>query len=143
MLGASMYGCVYYAEQPASPIEVTFQTGISGTQCMDQNGNGGSFSVTNGGVTCYRIGYVENRPYDKGCDNCLVRDSNWAVSYNTNMSQSGSTNSYWTANYEGRDECEMNLQDSVAGTNVCGSAALCTTSDYEWGYDTTPTLYVS
>ena len=138
-----MYGCVYYAEKPTRPINVNFQVGIGGTQCMDSSGSDGSFTVTDGDVTCYSIGYVQNKPYDTGLDNCVVRDSNWAVSYHTNMSQSGSTSSYWTANYKGRDYCEMYLINQSDGTNVCGSADLCSNAEFDWGYDKTPTYYVS
>ena len=142
-LGAYMNGCVYYAEKPSDPINVSFQVGIGGTQCMDHNGTDGSFTVTDGGVTCYSIGYVENKPYDTGIDNCAVRYSYWAASYNTNMSQSGSTSSYWTANYHGLDYCEMYLLKQSNGTNVCGSAASCNNSEFDWSYSTTPTYYVS
>lgn len=140
---AHVYGCVSYAEDPTNPVEVEFKTGIGGTQCMDNSGQSGNFTVTKGGVTCYFIGYVENKPYDTGLDNCVVRPSYWAVSYNTSMSQSGSTKSWWTANYHGRDYCYMELEESVAGTNICGSAALCPSTNYDWSYGTTPTFWVS
>lgn len=110
---------------------------------MDHSGSSGSFLVTTGGVTCYSIGYVENKPYDSGFDNCVVRDSLWGVSYKTNTSQTGSTSSYWSADYKGRTECEMELRGQSSGTYVCGSAAQCSTTTYTWGYDTTPTYYVS
>ena len=110
---------------------------------MDNTGQSSTFTVTNGGTTCYTIGYVENKPYDTGLDNCAVRDSLWGASYSTNASESGSTSSYWTANYEGKDYCEMELQRETTGTNICGSSDICVNTEYDWNYDTTPTYYVS
>jgi hypothetical protein len=142
LTAANLYGCVVYSSKPTKPITVNFNVGIDGTQCMDQRGNSGTFTVTEAGVTCYSIGSVRNQPYDNGWDNCVVRASNWVASYSTSNGQSGTTSSYWTANYEGRDYFEMYLQNQVAGTFICGSAARCANTEHDWTYGTTPTYWV-
>ena len=78
-----MYGCVYYANQPSNHVNVAIQVGVSGTQCTDGVGNDVSFTMTNSGPSCYCMGYVVNKPYDTGGDNCAVVDSLWAVAYET------------------------------------------------------------
>lgn len=137
-----MYGCVYYAKNMTSQIEVDFQVGTSGTQCMLQTGNNGSFTANSSGITCYSIGYVENKSYD-ALDDCAVQESLWTASYSTNTSQFGSTSSYWTFNYAGHEYCEAELRDQVPGTSLCDSEAPCYNTEYNWSHTATPTLYVS
>ena len=138
-----MYGFVYYANQPSNPVNVAIQVGDSGTQCMDDVGNDVSFTMTNSGTSCYYMGYVVDKPYDTGGDNCAVVDSLWAVAYETSTDESGSTSSSWTADHE--YDCGMMLRDQSPNTTICdnnNSLPPCAKTKQDWSYDTTPTYYV-
>ena len=137
-----MYGCVNYAEDQYPPVQIEFNVGGSGTQCMTDTGTSGSFVVTKGGLTCYKIGLVKNKPYDTRLDNCVVRSSLWTASFSTNNSQTGSTSSYWSADYKGKTECYVELRSQSTGTYLCQNQAMCSNTNYPWDYELTPTYYV-
>jgi len=120
---------------------VNFVGGGSADQCLNSAGGSATITVTNAGVNCADVGYVEGKDSDSGPDNCAVLDSIWTLSYKTNSTgDSGSTQSVWQSGWLTSNKCT--LQSYSSGTNICSAAALCTETVIRWKPGTTGPLYV-
>lgn len=143
--GANVYACVYLPVAPAAPMQAGMTPGGAGTHCMNDVGKATSFTVTNAGVTCGSIGYVEEKGSSTKGDTCATDTSSWPLSYTltqggTPTPYSGATNSEWAR--PGLRSNTMSLKNYSKGTVVCGSQALCTATSWEWDGGTQGPLYI-
>lgn len=138
--GANVNACVYFATKPAAALTVSVTVAGSGTHCMNNTGNNASFTVTSAGLTCGSVGYVESKSSSSKGDLCATDSSNWPLSYAiANTAFSGATQTGWNA---GSQNNSMNLNNQSAGTQVCGSQALCTSSSWTWNAGTQGPLFI-
>jgi hypothetical protein len=78
---ANLYGCVSLNAPPTSAITYNFST--KALQCMASIGKNVSLKVTGAGVSCIPIGYVQQKGWTDGGDNCYGLNSGlMLLSYN-------------------------------------------------------------
>lgn len=138
--GATVYACVNFATKPAKPLVVNVTPGGSGTHCMYDTGNNTTFTVTEAGVSCSSVGYVEAKASSTKGDFCATEKSRWPLAYSiTDTSFSGQTQTQWNT---GTSNNSIDLNDPPAGTIVCGSNAVCTSTSWTWNAGSQGPLYI-
>lgn len=138
--GAIVNACVYFATKPATPLTVNVTPGGAGTHCMDDTGKAATITVTNAGLSCASVGYVE----DQASGNlCSMGKSMWPLSYTVQgTAYSGTTQTQWHTGHHGFHSNSIELVDQSAGTNVCGQEALCSSTSWTWDAGTQGPLYI-
>lgn len=137
--GANVQACVYFSQVPAKSINTCFVAGGASDHCMNASGQNACVNVTQAGLTCVSVGYVEEKGSSSGGDTCATDHSIWSLAYTAGI-YSGSTLSDWST---GWIHNEIYLVSQSPGTNVCPSQALCAVTDLEWDKGSAPSLYVS
>jgi len=138
--GANVNACIYLPVKPVQPLSVTFSPGGPGTHCMDKTGKTGTVSVTNAGVTCASVGYVESKGSSTGGDTCATDTSYWQLGYAAKgTSMTGSLNSSWSLPLFGDNHAK--IESASKGTVVCNTQNLCTTQSVQWDSGTSGPIY--
>ncbi|MCS4510459.1 hypothetical protein [Xylophilus ampelinus] len=138
--GANVNACVYLTSKPSVPMTVNVTPGGSGTHCMHEKGHSATLTVSNAGVTCVSVGYVEAKASSSGGDLCATDKSKWPLSYAiTGTAFSGSTQTQW---HTGTRNNSIDLHSPSPGTNVCGQSSLCTSTSWTWNAGTQGPLYI-
>ena len=134
-----MNACVKYQTTPTQPITVTFDPNNSANSCMNDIGSAVNITVTTSDVTCGSVGYVES----KSSGDCYFHQGYWNLAFNTSgpSVKSGTASTYWVYHSVKDDEIYFD-GTPPAGTNICGSAEICSSSTFYWGSGT-PTVWVS
>lgn len=141
--GAIVNACIYLPVAPSSALSVNFTP--SNIHCMSNVGSSESMSVTTAGVSCTSIGYVEAKSTSSDGDACGTDDSNWLLSYNTTQNgqatpYTGATASTWSHPIFGHNHITLSSQS--AGTVVCLTSDLCTSTEEQWDSGTQGPLYI-
>lgn len=112
---------------------------------MNSIGNTASLDVSESGMSCVGIGYVEAKTSSSGGDTCASDQSIWNIAYsgtlNTNK-KSGTIKSRWRKQW-GSQTNEIVFQSAPGTARVCGSKHLCNSRDYYWETGTSGPAYVS
>lgn len=140
-LGANVQACYYTLDKPFRPFTVFFRAGDSADRCLNNVGQNARMTVSQAGVSCTSVGYVEGKDGDSGFDNCVVNPSIWTLSYKTDTTrESGNTTTRWVSHW--LSDNEMTLETYSRGTVVCDSSTLCKSNYFHWDHDLGP-AYVS
>ncbi|MDI1486125.1 MAG: hypothetical protein OHK93_004315 [Ramalina farinacea] len=143
--GASTFACLSLDSVPSPGFNVSFNSGEK-SSCMNAFGHGAIMAVTQPGITCTCIGYVEA----KGSGGCWFKMiSSWSLSYlyaSDNKAYHGETSSHWYASHT--LDNGMTLHDESAGTMVCSKPELCNKRNSDgptilWNSGTAGPIYVS
>lgn len=138
--GATVNACINLPTKPIQPLTVVVTPGGAGTHCMNNTGSGTSFKVTDAGVTCASVGYVEAKASSTKGDTCATDSSNWPLSYSIqNTSFSGATQSQWSG---AGTRNSISLQSASKNTNVCGSSVVCNATSWDWDHGTQGPLFI-
>jgi hypothetical protein len=135
---ANVNACVYEPTTPTSPLTVQFNTKASTNKGMSNEGKGEvSLTVTESNVTCADVGKISG---DDWGFLWIFEPSSWTLTYTiTNSPDSGTAQSRWRKYLWGNKGVEM--KSSTAGTVICATKSLCTTTEQQWKETTTGTLY--
>lgn len=142
--GTKIQACIYLPSPPSMPWTASFTAGGSGTHCMNSNGNNTSFQVTHAGITCGDVGYIEEKGSSSHGDTCATDTSHWVLAYN-------GTDTGQTIAYSGSTSVELesdlthnhaSLSNTTAGTNLCTTSNLCTSTGQNWNHGSSGPLYV-
>lgn len=138
--GANVNACINLPTKPAKPMTVTVTAGGAGTHCMNDQGNNTTFTVSNAGVTCSAVGYVEAKASSTKGDTCATDSSNWPLAYKiANSGFSGGTQSQWSG---AGTRNSIELQNQSKDTVVCGSDTVCSSTSWNWDHGTQGPLYI-
>lgn len=143
-VGANLHACVQYDEAPPSDSDyyVDFQAGASTDTCMNARGNNARAAITDAGLTCADLGYVE---LDAGVFNgCWSSASWWESSFNVPATgQSGSINSRWYTKFDNpyvylsgnptANLCKLKELCKKTGQEFTGIGELWVSSDHLFG----------
>lgn len=102
-------------------------------------------TVTNSGLTCGYIGYVEAKASSTWPDLCATDESIWNIGYQTKgltSNKSGSVKSRWRKMW-GSQTNEISFYEHVPGSMVCGSESMCYSEKFHWDTGSTGPAYVS
>lgn len=108
-------------------------------------GNPALIDVTESGVTCATVGYVEAKVSSSGGDICATDESIWNVAYATvglPKNKSGIIKSRWRKQWFSQTN-EIAFQGAPNGAVVCGSKALCDLQTFTWPTSSQGPVYVS
>lgn len=138
--GATVYACVYLPTTPISSMVAQVTAGGSGTHCMNDSGNNTTITVSQSGLSCSPVGYVEAKASSTKGDTCATDTSTWPLSYTINGTPySGSTQSTWSG---AGTRNSIELTNSNPNTSVCNSQSLCTNISTTWDHGTQGPLYI-
>jgi hypothetical protein len=138
--GAMVNACIYLPTAPITPMQANISAGGSGTHCMNDKGNGTTINVTQAGLTCGSVGYVEAKASSTKGDTCATDTSTWPVAYTIGgTAYSGSTQSDWSG---AGTRNSITLQNQSGGTAVCNSQNLCSGTSATWDHGTQGPVYV-
>ena len=144
--GATIYGCLYVDTKPYSPVKITMKVGTN-NHCVSKNANhaGKSYnlSIKSAGVSCVKIGYIEQKASSSGGDVCATDKSHWHLSYNADsdsFSWSGAADLRLNHPLFGSNHAEFNSKTS--GTQLCNSASKCGTDKQQWDSGSVGNLYI-
>ncbi len=138
--GANMNVCINLATKPPTPMSVSISVAGSGTHCMNDTGQSGSFSAGAVGLNCASVGYVEEKGSSTKGDTCATDTSTWPVSYSiTGQSFSGSAQVHMS---RGTTANQVNITGQSPNTVICNSAAVCVNTSTSWDHDTQGPLYI-
>lgn len=138
--GANVNACIYLPTAPIAPLKANVTTGGSGTHCMNDKGNNTTITVTQAGLTCSAVGYVEAKASSTKGDTCATDTSTWPVAYNiSGTAYSGATQSDWSG---AGTRNSITLQNPSRGTSVCNSQNLCSGTSATWDHGTQGPVYV-
>ncbi|KAH0435462.1 hypothetical protein CcaCcLH18_04854 [Colletotrichum camelliae] len=138
--GAVVHVCVYFATKPMQPLTVQWDTCGSNTHCMYCSGKTATTTVTEAGVTCTNIGKVESKSSSSGGDTCNTDRSFWELSYRAGA-YSGSAKSQWVGGGIWHNYIYLVEKSYSPGTGVCGTEALCPSTQSDWDAGTAPDEY--
>ena len=137
--GANVYACIYLPTAPIKPLVASVTAGGSGTHCMNESGNNTTINVTQAGLNCSSVGYVEAKASSTKGDTCATDTSTGPLGYSsTGTSYSGSTQSQWSG---AGTTNSVNLNNPSPGTSVCNSQNLCAGQSATWNKGTQGPLY--
>ena len=125
--GANVTACVYYPQEPVSPILVTFTAGDPTEICMSHSGHDNSVTVSIAGLSCASVGYVESKSFRSNGEPC--GQAVWTLSYHADT-KSGSVESFWDAPLLASESIE--LIAPPPGAQVCETEALCYQTEQKW-----------
>lgn len=138
--GANVNACIYLPTAPMAPLKATVTAGGSGTHCMNDKGNSTTINVTQAGLTCGSVGYVEAKASSTKGDTCATDTSTWPVAYTIGgTAYSGATQSDWSG---AGTRNSITLQNQTRGTAVCNSQNLCSGTSATWDHGTQGPVYV-
>ncbi|KAI5210809.1 hypothetical protein AUEXF2481DRAFT_42959 [Aureobasidium subglaciale EXF-2481] len=123
--GASVFACLNYANPISKSFNASFVVGGGSTYCMNNVGHDANMTVSQSGLTCASIGYVES---NAGWG-CLTEDSIWGLAYSA-LSKTGSTSSHWW--WSTSDYNNVELKKQSRGTVVCDNKAVCSDTKINW-----------
>ncbi len=131
--GANMNACIHYPVRPIKPLVVEFKRG--NWQSMNESGQDSSMNVSEAGLTCTSVGYVEAARF------LNPQASRWEIGYTIiDSPKSGSTNTNWKGVLPMANKLE--LLSASPGTALCLSAHLCNVQYQEWASGTQGPLYI-
>jgi hypothetical protein len=140
---ANLFGCVNLNTKPATPV--TYKFGTKALQCMASIGKDVSLIATQAGVSCVAIGYVQQKGWTDGGDNCYGLNSGlMLLSYNqVNGAASGSVQTDWWTYLLYNNHMRLESASSTY-INVCSSPALCkdTAVSWPWAGEPVKNLYI-
>lgn len=140
---ANLYACVNLTTKPTPSVTYNFST--QALQCMANIGQNAALTVSQAGVSCAKIGYVQQKGWTTGGDNCYGLNSGlMLLSYNQqNGAASGSVQTDWWTYLLYNNHMRLESASSTY-LNVCSSPALCTNTAVDWPWANAPTkdLYV-
>ena len=140
--GANVTACIYMPTTPAKSFSASVSAGGSGTHCMNDSGNNTTISVTQAGLNCSGVGYVEAKASSTKGDTCATDSSTWPISYAGNgagASYTGSTQSTWSG---AGTRNSIDLNNPSSGTVVCNAQALCNSQNATWNHGTQGPIYI-
>lgn len=138
--GATVNACIYMPTTPSKAFTANVTAGGSGTHCMNDTGQNTSIQITQSGLNCSSVGYVEAKASSTKGDTCATDSSTWPSGYSaTGFPYSGATQSTWSG---AGTRNSINLNDASAGTVVCNSPALCNSQSATWDHGTQGPLYI-
>lgn len=144
--GANVSVCLNLAEQPRQSYIVTVTPGNSGnSQCMYDYGNATTINVTQAGLNCGSVGYIEAKSSSSKGDLCATEASYWQIAYSTPSGGGGggasgsATVNVTTSNTGSNGASLANQQTS---TNMCASQGTCSGTSVSWPHGNVGSLYV-
>ncbi len=99
---------------------------------MNDRGHSGTLTVTEAGVSCFDVGYVE-------ASTCLFDPSRWTLAYNSG-GFSGSALTSWDSSLT--NEVNLLTPPTSPGTVLCPSKSLCDGGSMHWPTGTQGPIYV-
>lgn len=145
LAGANVTVCINLQTTPSQKFTVSFDPRSGANRCMIDIGAPATVDVTQSGLTCAYIGYVEAKESSSGGDTCLTDESIWNIAFSTSglpNNKSGSISSEWSRPIFSQTN-EVWLKSYPTGSEVCGSAALCNSTECDWPSGTKGPVYVS
>lgn len=137
--GAQINACIYLPTKPVIPLDVNFK--IGSTHCMNSNGHDTTLKVTNAGVSCASIGYVEGKSSSSGGDLCATGAHHWNLGYAV-TSQSYSGNADISFDHPFLSSNYATFNSSSSGTGLCSSDTKCIDNSQQWDSGTVGNLYI-
>jgi len=138
--GANVYACVYMPTTPSKPFAANVTVGGSGTHCMNDAGNNTTIQVSQSGLSCSAVGYVEEKGSSTKGDTCATDTSTWPIGYSVSgQPYSGSTQTTWAGSGTSNS---INLKNPSPGTVVCNAKNLCAAQNATWDKGTQGPLYI-
>ena len=106
---------------------MSWTAGSSSDHCMYNRGHDASMEVSDGGMTCVSVGYIQHKASSSGGDLCATDESVWGLSYNgeKNRVYSGSTLTHWEAAGVFLSKGHVWLANQSKNTKICPSKARC------------------
>ncbi|WP_197517155.1 MULTISPECIES: hypothetical protein [Burkholderia] len=138
--GASVNACIYMPTAPSKPFTAKVTAGGSGTHCMNDTGHDTTIQISQAGLNCSSVGYVEAKASSTKGDTCATDSSTWPLGYSTNgLPYTGATQSSWSG---AGTRNSIKLSGSSPGTVVCNSPSLCASQSANWDHGTQGPLYI-
>ena len=145
--GANTQVCLSLLTNPSPAYTASVTPGNSNnSQCMNDRGQAATINVTNAGLNCASVGYIEAKSSSTKGDVCATSSSYWQVSYSTPSGSGGGGASgsaqvnLSTSNTGGSNNASLTNQQT--STEMCASQGTCSGTSVSWPSGNAGQLYV-
>ncbi|WP_420136200.1 hypothetical protein [Sphingomonas sp.] len=142
--GANIQACVFLPTAQAKTL--TFNFSVGRTKCMNDKGNNAVLTTSSAGMSCTSAGYVEEKGSSTNGGTCATQKSHWVLGYSSTTGsppvQNGYSGSSDISMSRGSNTNNASMSSYSAGTQLCSSNALCSSTSQKWPHGKQGPLYL-